>query len=117
MSGRRAGCLGLPEAPDVRAETPDVRDGGACFCGSWCEAPDFRGFGRISGLRPDVRALETWQTWLLLMEKLQGPDVRGLGRMCGAWKVNLSVSTGSLHPWSGQLVRLHVHPREAPLDT
>ena len=55
--------------------------------------------------------------WLLLMEMLQGPDVRGLGRMSGAWKVSLSVSAGSLHPWSGQLVRLHVHPREVLLDT
>ena len=50
MSGRRAGCPGLPEAPDVRARTPDVRAGGLNFCGSWCEAPDFRGFGRMSGL-------------------------------------------------------------------
>ena len=46
-----------------------------------------------------------------------GPDVRGLGRMHRAWKVNLSVSSGSLHPWSGQLVHLHVHPRDVLLDT
>ena len=117
MSGRRAGCPGLPEAPGVRTRTPDVRAGGLDFCGSWCEALEFWGFGRISRLRPDVRVLETWQTWLLLMEKLQGPDVRGLGRMSGAWKVILSVPAGSLHPRSGQLVRLHVHPWEVLLDT
>ena len=110
MSGGsgRAGCPGL---------WLDVRAGGAGFCGSWHEAAAFRGFGRISGLRPDVRALETWQTWLLLMEKFQGPAVWGLGRMSGAWKVILSVSAGSLHPRSGQLVRLHVHPWEVHLDT
>ena len=46
MSGRRAGCPGLREAPDVRAKTPDVRAGRFCF---WTEAPDFRAGGRMSG--------------------------------------------------------------------
>ena len=46
MSGHRAGCPGLPEAPDVRAKTPDVRAGGFSF---WTEAPDFRAGGRMSG--------------------------------------------------------------------
>ena len=48
-----------------------------------------------------------------------GPDVRGFrrGRMSGAWKVNLPVSVGSLHPWPWGLVRLHVHLREGLLGT
>ena len=39
-----------------------------------------------------------------------GPDVWGLGG-------ELVLSAGSLHPWSVQLVHLHMHPREVLLDT
>ena len=115
MSERRAGYSGeVAGCPGWRVELLWFLVRGARFPGLW---PDFRAEAGCPGWTPDVRALETWQTWLLLMEKLQGPDVRGLGRMSGAWKVSLSVSAGSLHPWSGQLVHLHMRPREVLLDT
>ena len=56
MSGRRAGCPGLHEMPDVRALGPDVRAGGVGFCALWIEGagfpgfwPDFRAGRRMSG--------------------------------------------------------------------
>ena len=55
------------------------------------------------GVGPDVRAEEA--------------DVRGPGRMSGAWRLFLPSSIGSLLPWTWGLDHLHVHPREGPLGT
>ena len=87
MSGRGAGFPGLREEPDVR------------------------GRGRMSG------PCSTSMAGLLLLFTSSGAGFRGLGRMSGAWKVDLPSSVGSLHPWTWWLVRLHVHLREGPLDT
>ena len=65
--------------------------------------------GRMSGAR---RHLEVEQ---LKRKAFQGPDVRGLGRMSGAWEMILAPSVGSPHPWTWGLVRLHAHLREGPL--
>mgnify|MGYP005849149651 CR=1 FL=1 len=89
MSGRRAGCPGLREGPDVRAR------------------------GWMSGLT--AIASVGSGAWHRISGHLAGCP--GWGRMSGAWKVNLPVSVGSLHPWTWRLVRLHGHLREGPLDT
>ena len=117
MSGRRAGCPGLREGPDVRARGADVRADGESFCRFWCVAPDFRASGRISGLGPDVRAGRRMFGPCRHGRQGFGWCGRSRGRMSGAWKVNLPVSVGSLHPWTWRLVRLHVYAREVPLDT
>ena len=66
MSGRRAGCPGLPETPDVRALGPDVQAGRSSLVALW------NGEVRISGLgvgcpgareRPDVRAGELFSVF------------------------------------------------------
>ena len=56
--------------------------------------PDFRGLGkgRMFGAC-SVLAAE-WLWWV----KLQGPDVRGRGRMSRAREVSLTPSVGFLHP-------------------
>ena len=67
MSGRRAGCPGLPEVPDVRASGPDVRAGVADSSALWIACAGFPGRRQMSGgsgragcpgLWPDVRADE-----------------------------------------------------------
>ena len=59
MSGRRAGCPGLREVPDVRASGPDVRAGVASLGALWIGGVRMSGgSGRAGypGLWPDVRA-------------------------------------------------------------
>ena len=72
---------------------------------------------RISGLGPDVRDGHRMSGPCRLGRLGFGCCGCSRGRMSGAWKVNLPVSVGSLHPRTWRLVRLHVHPREVPLDT
>ena len=38
------------------------------------------------------------------------PDVRGLGRMSGAWEMILAPSIGSPHPWTWGLAHLWEGP-------
>ena len=72
MSGRRAGCPGLQEWPDVRAGGADVRDGGEDFCDLWIDeagfsgrGPDFRGFGggQMSGARGRMSGPCSFSGW------------------------------------------------------
>ena len=65
MSGRRAGCPGLREVPDVRAIGPDVRAGVAGLGALWI------GGVRMSGLGAGCPAAR------------EEPDVRASGRMSG----------------------------------
>ena len=106
--------------PDVRAgEAGHVALG---FRGVWIsgQGPDIRGLGkgRMSGLAGRLagtcRHLEAEQ---LKRKALQGPHVRGLGRMSGAWEMLLAPSVGSPHPWTWGLVHLHAHLRGDPLGT
>ena len=58
----------------------------------------FPGFGRMSGLDAGCPGPVGLGVWAVAAVVAPGPDVRRLGRMSGAWKVNLPVSVGSLHP-------------------
>ena len=100
MSGGSGGCAGcwghLRCIRETRAECPGGR-------------PDFRwmaGCPVVVGSSVEAGRVD-----------LQGSDVRGQGRMSGAWELLLTPSIGSLHPWTRGLVRLHVHLRDGPLGT
>ena len=75
------------------------------------------GWGRMSGLDAGCPALYLRQQVPGCGVDLQGPDVRGPGRMSGAWRLSLPSSMGSLLPRTWGLDHLHVHPREGPLGT
>ena len=57
MSGRRAGCPGLREVPDVWASGPDVRAGVAGLEALWIGGVRMSGLGWMFGLGADVRRL------------------------------------------------------------
>ena len=75
MFGRRAGCPGLREEPDVRACGPDVRAGGAGLGALWIACARFLGRCQMFG-------------------PLRGAGCPGVGRMSGryraAWRPSLS---------------------------
>ena len=104
MSGRRAGCPGLQEGPDVRA---GGRMSGLVRSASLLSGQGrrisgllagFPGWGRMSGLDAGCPGPVGLGVWAAAAVEAPEPDVRGHGRMSGASKVNLPVSVGSLHP-------------------
>ena len=71
------------EGPDFRAGSRMSEGSGTAGCPGWR--------GRMSGACTVLAAERLW--WV----KLQGPDVRGRGRMSRAWEVSLTPSVGFLY--------------------
>ena len=73
--------------PDVRAEVAKLRVRSVVDPGFPGEAPDVRALARrrMSGASAGCPAADG--TWRLLWVRFQGPDVRGPGRMSGAWRL------------------------------